>query len=190
MHGGSVQASSDGPGQGSEFVVRLPILDFGFRISDCSDNVQDSSVVDTSANPKSKIQNPKSTRVLVVDDNVDAAQTLAELLDWFGHRTFVAHDGPTALEVARVNQPEVILLDIGLPGMDGYEVARQIRQEPGLSQALLVAVSGYGQEEDRRRSRDVGMDGHMVKPVDLEALQQLLSKAVRSSLSQAGPGPA
>jgi CheY-like chemotaxis protein len=119
--------------------------------------------------------------VLVVDDNMDAALTLAELLDLCGHETHVAHDGPTALEVARVYRPEVILLDIGLPGMDGYEVARQIGQEAGLSGALLVAVSGYGQEEDRRRARDAGLDHHLVKPVDMRELQRLISSAGRSS---------
>jgi len=110
--------------------------------------------------------------VLVVDDNVDAAGTMAEL---WGHEVRVAHEGPAAVEEAVRFRPEVVLLDIGLPGMNGYEVARQLRQEAGLSATLLIALTGYGQEEDRRQAHHSGFAHHLVKPVDLARLQALLA---------------
>src|SRR5207253_711793 len=135
-------AESPGPGHGSEFVVRLPILDFGFWILDYADkdNTAEGSGVSVGVdNPKSKIQNPKCRRVLVVDDNVDAASTLAELVELWGHEVRVVHDGRLALEEAACYQPEVVLLDIGLPQMDGYEVARRLRAQPGRQALRLVA---------------------------------------------------
>jgi CheY-like chemotaxis protein len=160
-------------------VLRLPILDFGFSILDCPDPVQDGAVVDIDENPKSKIQNPKSKRVLVVDDNVDAAATLAELVDLWGHEVRVAYDGRLALEEVSRFQPEVVLLDIGLPQMDGYEVARRLGEQAGRQGLRLVAVTGYGQEEDRRKAEAAGFDDHLVKPVDPDALQQLLAATPR-----------
>ena len=114
-------------------------------------------------------------RVLLVDDNVDAAESLAMLLRLWGHEVAVAHDGPAALRAAEGQRPQVALLDIGLPGMDGYELARRLRSQPGLGRVVLVALTGWGQEEDRRRSQEAGFDHHLTKPVELGALQKLLA---------------
>jgi two-component system CheB/CheR fusion protein len=115
--------------------------------------------------------------MLVVDDNVDGAQSLARLLGLIGHEVRIGHDGPEALEAAAGFRPEVVLLDIRLPGgMDGYEVARRLRAQPGLEQTLLVALTGYGGEEDRERAREAGFSAHFVKPVDLAALCELLDQ--------------
>ena len=118
-----------------------------------------------------------SRRVLVVDDSISTAQSMAALLQLKGHDARVAFDGPKALETAAAFHPEVVLLDIGMPGMNGYQVAKQLRQMPGLEQTLLVAISGYGQEEDRRRSREAGFQHHLVKPVRLSAVLELLVSA-------------
>ena len=114
-------------------------------------------------------------RVLVVDDNEDGARILARLLTACGHQAELAHDGPTALEAASARPPDVVLLDIGLPGMDGFEVARRLREREGPDRALLVALTGYGREEDLRRSREAGFDHHLVKPVDPQSLIDLLA---------------
>jgi two-component system CheB/CheR fusion protein len=116
-------------------------------------------------------------RVLVVDDNRDAATTLALLLRARGHEVQVANDGHAALELAESFRPQVVLLDIGLPGIDGYEVARRLRSSPRTRDILIVAISGYGQDEDRKRSQQVGFDFHLVKPVDPAVLQSLLTSA-------------
>ncbi len=161
MHGGSVHASSLGLGRGSEFVIRLPAL----------------AEAPTPAPPHpgggSAAGAPR--RILVVDDNADAAESLAMLLRLKGHDVRTAHDGAAALDVARTFGPQVVLLDIGLPGMDGYEVARRLRREEGLKGVLLVALTGYGQEEDRRRSREAGFNRHLVKPVEPGALNEVLT---------------
>jgi CheY-like chemotaxis protein len=112
--------------------------------------------------------------VLVVDDNQDAAESVALLLRLWGHEVRTAHEGVSALKAARSYLPEVVLLDLGLPGLDGYEVARQLRGEQGEGPLLIVAMTGYGQDEDRRRSREAGFDHHLVKPVDPHTLQGLL----------------
>jgi two-component system CheB/CheR fusion protein len=113
----------------------------------------------------------------VVDDNQDSAETVALLLELWGHEVRVVHDGPSALEAAPLFLPEVILLDIGLPGLDGYEVARRLRRDPRLGQALLIAMTGYGQDRDRRLSQEAGFAHHLVKPVDPVALQELVAQA-------------
>ena len=113
-------------------------------------------------------------RVLIVDDNRNSAKSLSMLLQMEGHQVTVAFDGPSALEAARTTLPEVILLDIGLPGMDGLEVARRLRQDPNLDNVLLVALSGYGQDEDLRRSREAGFNSHLIKPVKLGTLNKLI----------------
>jgi CheY-like chemotaxis protein len=113
-------------------------------------------------------------RILVVDDNRDAVETLAELLEVWGHEVWTAADGPGGLQAAAEHQPEVILLDIGLPGIDGYEVARRLRAMPGLDSTWLIALTGYGQPEDRQRALEAGFDYHLTKPLDLAVLQQLL----------------
>ena len=116
---------------------------------------------------------PAGARVLVVDDSVDSAETLGELLRIWGHDVRLAHDGPAAVEAARDYRPDVILLDIGLPGMDGFAVARQLKSE-GLQARLLVALTGYGEQTDKQRSQEAGFHHHMVKPVDPDALQKLI----------------
>jgi CheY-like chemotaxis protein len=118
--------------------------------------------------------------VLIVDDNTDAAESLAMLLRSAGHQVHTAHDGPAALKTAEAIRPDAVLLDIGLPRMDGYEVARRLRAQLGLKEVLLVAVTGYGQEEDRRRVEQAGFDAYLVKPADLAALRNLLAVRRRS----------
>ena len=113
-------------------------------------------------------------RVLVVDDNVDAAQSLATLLEVSGHLAWMAHDGVTALDAARQYRPQVVLLDIGLPKLDGYEVARRLREDPATKDVVIVAMTGYGQAADRERARDAGFDHHLVKPVDFAKVEQVL----------------
>jgi len=164
LHGGRVTAASPGLGQGSEFVVRLPAADGPPAAS-------------AGGQPASPIGRPGS-RVLVVDDNLDTARGLARLLKLLGHEVRTAHGGPEALVEARGFAPDVVLLDIGLPGMSGYEVATALRTEPALGPDLtIIAVSGYGQEEERRRSREAGFDYHLVKPVDHETLLALLARS-------------
>jgi CheY-like chemotaxis protein len=118
----------------------------------------------------------QSRRVLVVDDNVDAAKSMALLLRFHGHQVSVAHSGPQALELAVEQHPEIVLLDIGLPGMDGYEVARAIRTQSFGRAMLLVALTGYGQEDDRRRTHDAGFDHHLTKPADIKVLSRLIEE--------------
>jgi CheY-like chemotaxis protein/nitrogen-specific signal transduction histidine kinase len=161
LHGGSVSAHSEGPGRGSEFVVRLPL----------SDGARPPEPVRAKA-PQSS---PVSFRVLVVDDLRDAADSLAMLLTVWGHQVRVAYTGRSALETARELQPEIILLDLGLPDIDGYEVAARLRQEG--SKSFVVALTGYGQEEDRRQTQEAGFNAHLLKPADLDALQALLANA-------------
>ncbi len=161
MHGGTVAVSSEGLGRGSEFVVRLP----------AAPNVRESDRAEKGL-PHEAL--PRS-RILVVDDNVDAAQSLAMLLQMMGHDVAVAHDGHAALDAARASVPDLVLLDIGLPGMNGYEVARKLRALPKVRDALLVAVTGWGQEQDRQRAYDAGFDHHLTKPTDLTALEKILA---------------
>jgi PAS domain S-box-containing protein len=163
LHAGRVTAFSAGPGQGSEFVVRLPLVRKTFP-ADVKESAQGEAV---------KVP---SRRILVVDDNVESAKTLARLLRMMGHEVRTVHDGMAALEAAQDGWPQVVLLDIGLPGLDGLEVARRLRQDPGLQDTLLVAMTGYGQDEDRHHSQEAGFNAHLVKPLDLEALQTLLAR--------------
>lgn len=165
MHGGTVQAHSDGLGKGSEFVVRLPILSEQQHIVGGR----------PAGGPSAPARAAPKRRILVVDDNVDAAESLALLLRLEGHDVWVAHDGPAALTAVNANAPDIVFLDIGMPVMNGYEVAQRLRQRPGVNNVLLVAMTGWGQEEDRRRSQEAGFDRHLVKPVEPEALQQLLA---------------
>jgi PAS domain S-box-containing protein len=162
LHGGSITAHSEGPGKGSEFILRLPGL------TDLAKPAQSESGVHA-------VQVSTTRRVLVVDDNVDAAESIAMLLQLWGHDVRLAHNGPEALKAAEQYQPDIIVLDIGLPGISGYEVARQLRQQPRFRETRLIAMTGYGQEEDFRRSMDAGFDQHVTKPVDPDDLQRLLS---------------
>jgi PAS domain S-box-containing protein len=164
LHGGTIRAASAGPGRGSEFVVQLPVCNAASPVGLARD---DSA---TQRNPEERGQ-----RVLVVDDNVDAAESLAMVLRLSGHEVRTAYNGPAALAEARAATPDVVLLDIGLPGMDGFDVARQIREDRGLNHLRIVAVTGYGQDEDRRRTQEAGFDFHLTKPVDPRQLDRLLS---------------
>lgn len=159
MHGGSVSAISEGPGQGSEFTVRLPLATTTFEVA-----------------VEAKHSEPAGPlKILVVDDNVDMANTLAKLLEQAGHTITMAHDGLAALAAARRSTPDAVVLDIGLPGLDGYRVAEALRREPAFANVRLVAVSGYGQAEDRSRAKAAGFDHHLVKPVDLRQLVSALA---------------
>jgi CheY-like chemotaxis protein len=158
MHDGTVQAHSEGLGQGSQFVVRLPIT----------------SRPRQEQTQTSNLEAALRRRILVVDDVVVAAKMVGQLLaESAGHEIRLAHDGAAALEVASEFHPEIVLLDIGLPDMDGYEVAKRLRSEPEGKELLIVALTGYGQESDRRRSEEAGFDEFLVKPPSLDALQKL-----------------
>lgn len=160
MHGGTVSATSEGLGKGSEFSIQLPL----------------SSIRGAEATPSVAPSIRPGLRVLVVDDNADTARTLALLLQGLGCMTQEVNEGPPVLEAAKSFRPDVILLDIGLPGLDGYQNARLIRQTPELSDARLIALTGYGQREDRERSKEAGFDDHLVKPVQFDSLVQSLIK--------------
>ena len=163
MHRGTIQAFSQGPGCGSEFVVRIPLAKEENR---CVKEEPDTSRVPSPLLPR---------RILVVDDNQDAADSLAILMRSRGHEVQTANNGPDALETAQVFFPDIVMLDIGLPGFDGYEVARRLRQCPNGDRILLAALTGYGRDDDRLRSQQAGFDLHLVKPVHPEVLWGLLA---------------
>ena len=169
MHGGRVEAFSDGPNQGSEFVVRLPI--WHKKESPVPETTNAPPLAETDVAPAAR------RRVLIVDDNVDAAQTLAMLMEMGGHETLLCYDGQSALEEAQKFLPEVVLLDIGLPVLDGLEVARRLRTMNLSPRPVLVALTGYGQSDDLRRSQEAGFDHHLVKPADPHALMTLMTSA-------------
>ncbi len=161
LHGGRVTAMSDGPNCGSTFTIVLPAAE-----------APESHESDPAAGTAAK---DAFSTVLVVDDNRDSAEGLAKLLTLAGHRTVLAHDGPQGLEQAAAHRPDVVILDIGLPGMDGYEVARRLRESEHSAEAMIIAVTGYGQDEDRQLSRAAGIDHHYVKPVDLVELKRVVA---------------
>jgi CheY-like chemotaxis protein len=164
LHSGTVQAHSDGPGKGSTFTIRLPCAE----IADASSS---RPIID------GRIGAPvRGLKILVVDDNVDAASTMVMLLKMSGHRTATVHNGLEVLEAARKLMPDVILLDIGLPGINGYEVAAQIRLDRSLDHTLLVALTGWGSEADKRAARLAGLDVHLTKPVGPDALIKVLAR--------------
>jgi signal transduction histidine kinase/CheY-like chemotaxis protein len=163
LHGGRIEAHSEGPGRGSEFTVRLPLA------ADA-----DTTVANGSAGAPRPDGDLRRRPILVVDDNRDAADSLGQVLQLLGGDVRIVYDGPSALEALNEWRPDVILLDIGMPGMDGHDLARQVRAAPALEGVVLIALTGWGQEEDRRRSREAGFDHHLVKPVDIDALQSLL----------------
>ncbi len=167
QHGGTVAALSDGHGKGSEFVVRLPAA----RHEASLDGTLPPEPAPRPAGPPPQ----ECRRILVVDDNVDGSEMLAAALCAMGHETRVAHDGPTALVLAGEFRPDIAFLDIGLPVMDGYELAARFRELPTLRRTLLVALTGYGQESDRSRARQAGFRHHLVKPADLQAIETVLA---------------
>jgi signal transduction histidine kinase/ActR/RegA family two-component response regulator len=161
LHDGRIEAHSDGPGRGSEFIVCLPLL--------ATPRPAERS------GPSAEASRSRS-RILVVEDNPDAAEALEVLLCSIGHEVVVTHDGRAAIEMAERVRPEVMLIDIGLPGMDGYEVARRVREHVDLAGVYLVALTGYGQAEDRERAVAAGFDRHVTKPIDVDTLQNLLQR--------------
>jgi PAS domain S-box-containing protein len=158
MHGGSIEAKSEGPGRGSEFVVRLPLL----------------AGAPAAQAPRPPAAKLRPRRILVVDDNRDAADSLAMLLSFLGAEVETANDGPGAIAAFERVRPAAVLLDLGMPGMDGYEVARSLRAA-GADGVPIIALTGWGQDEDRRRAREAGFDHHLIKPADMGALQALLA---------------
>jgi CheY-like chemotaxis protein len=163
MHGGGVEARSV-VGQGSEFIVRLPTLQ--------SEQAAHASIAADSTNRAAN----RVLRIVIVDDNVDAAQSLGMLLQTSGHEVYLAHGGADALEAVREHRPQVVLLDIGLPQMDGYQVAKRLRELYPREAITLVAMTGYGQAADRERSRTAGFDHHLVKPADYAEVERILSQ--------------
>ena len=176
LHGGSVEAHSEGIGKGSEFVVRLP----------AAPPLQPALVAPPASGPEAA-RAAGSRRVLVVDDNTDAAGLLADGVRVMGYAAEVAYDGPAALRVAADFHPDVALLDIGLPVMDGYELAEHLRRLPGLSSIALIAVTGYGQLSDRRRAEEAGFVHHLVKPVHLQELGNVLARGARTAAGASAP---
>lgn len=161
MHGGTVTVQSEGVGRGSVFTVELPVLE---------KKVQEESL------PQPDEEEMRALQVLVVDDNVSSADTTGQILKMLGHQVTVVHNGREAVDVAREQHPEVIMLDIGMPGMNGYDVCRELRQDPAFQQTLFVAQTGWGQERDRERTREAGFDHHLTKPIDFKELTALLAK--------------
>jgi CheY-like chemotaxis protein len=162
MHGGTVEARSGGVDRGSEFIVRLPIVVGLLKEPGVAQN--------------QFVGGRAIRRILVVDDNENAAHMLAMLLKALGNDVRAAYDGLTALETAAQFQPDVVLLDIGMPKMDGYETARRMRREPWGKEMVLAALTGWGQETDKRRTREAGFDHHFVKPVEPNILQSFLAE--------------
>ncbi len=163
LHGGTVEARSDGPGRGSQFVVRLPVAR--------ATRPAETSPIDDGLSETVK------RRILVVDDNHDAAKSMGLMLDLMGNETHTVHDGLAAIQAAEEFRPDLILLDIGLPKLNGYDACRRIRQQPWANGMVIVALTGWGQDEDRRRSQEAGFDHHLVKPVDIADINRVLAEA-------------
>jgi two-component system CheB/CheR fusion protein len=159
LHGGTIDLASDGPGCGTEFTVRLPVIP-------APRPVPTQEGLDFTAHH----------RVLVIEDNEDAAASLKQVLQLCGHQVQVAADGPTALSLANEERPEVVICDIGLPGMDGYQVARALRADPATRDAYLIALTGYARPDDARRATEAGFDRHLGKPPSIEQLEAMLAE--------------
>jgi CheY-like chemotaxis protein len=169
LHGGQIDVASEGPGRGSEFVIRLPR------------SAEALAVAQLVAQPeKVTALRACGVSVLVVDDNIDAADSLSRVLTLAGYQTTVAYEAAAALSIAAGQRPDVVLLDIGLPSMSGHELARRLRSETWGARMQLIAITGWGQEDDRRKSREAGFDEHLIKPVDPELLIGILARAKRS----------
>jgi CheY-like chemotaxis protein len=165
LHGGRIEVHSEGRGSGSEFVLYLPV----------ALPVQPSRRPSAPPRERTEVATPRS--ILVVDDNPDQAESLRLLLELHGHQVEIARDGPSALDAIDRAVPDFALVDIGLPGMSGYEVARRVRERPELASVRLVAQTGWGQDSDRVRSKEAGFDFHLVKPIDIDVLEDVLSGA-------------
>jgi CheY-like chemotaxis protein len=163
LHGGTIEAASPGAGRGSTFTVRIPALDDDAQA--CAPEAAQSSRADETSAER---------RVLVADDHRDSAASLARLLELLGYSVRVAHDGEAAIAEAQAFRPHAILLDIGMPKLNGYEACRAIREQPWARDVVIVALTGWGQDADRHRSREAGFDHHLVKPVELDALESVL----------------
>jgi CheY-like chemotaxis protein len=174
MHGGSVSAWSDGPGTGSEFVVRLPSVRRGTLPAD-------TSVKNTATKPI------PACSILVVDDNVDAANSLGDILRTGGHDVRVVFDGVSALGAIEARRPQLVFLDLGMPGVSGYEVAESIRKHPAYGDITLVAMTGWGREDDRWRTQMAGFDHHLLKPVDFSTLEELLRQVATETANSTDP---
>ena len=170
MHGGSIEARSAGEGQGSEFIVRLPVLN--------------RAAIQKRLGSDMKSDSQPQRRILIVDDNRDSADSLAMLMQITGNETYMAHDGAEAVEAAERYRPEVVLLDIGLPTLDGYEVCRRVREQPWGKDIVVIALTGWGQDDDRRKSEEAGFNGHLVKPVDYDKLIDLLGSLSESDVKE------
>jgi signal transduction histidine kinase/DNA-binding response OmpR family regulator len=164
MHGGRVEVRSEGPGKGNEFIVRLPVV------------MRQQTKAPAPAQVTAPLDTNGGQRILVVDDNVDSAESLSLMLELLGHKVSLAHDGLEAVEAAKQFKPDIAFLDLGMPKMNGYDAARLIREQPENRGVKLVALTGWGQEEDKRRSHDAGFDMHLVKPIDFSALEKLLEQ--------------
>jgi CheY-like chemotaxis protein/two-component sensor histidine kinase len=173
MHGGSIEARSAGEGKGSEFIARLPVLQ--------------RSEIQGGTGPDMESDLQPQRRILIVDDNRDSADSLAMLMEITGNKTYMAHDGVEAVEAVEKYRPEVVLLDIGLPRLDGYEVCRRVREQPWGKNILVIALTGWGQEDDRRKSDEAGFNGHLVKPVDYDKLLELLGSLSESNVKEKVP---
>ncbi len=178
LHGGSVEAASPGPGLGSAFTIRLPLFAKPAAANGGGPAIPESPGTATSFHPCGR------GRVLVVDDNRDGAESLCELIRLWGYECRAAHDGLAALQTARDFRPDAVVLDIGMPGLDGYEVAHHLRQEPSLAGAHLIALTGYGREEDRDRSIEAGFDRHLTKPTDPREVERILAELLHSPSSR------
>jgi CheY-like chemotaxis protein len=161
MHGGTVEAHSEGLGKGSQFILRLP--------------VETAKAEEAAAVVAPRAGNDVRRRILVVDDNIDSAESMVMMLELAGHDVAMAHDGEQAVALAKEFQPEIAFLDLGMPVLNGYEAARSIREQPWGRQMMLVALTGWGQQDDRRRTREAGFDAHIVKPIDFDSLEKLLA---------------
>jgi len=161
MHSGSIEARSEGAGLGSEFIVRLPIV---------------ATVPASNGETVAAAIPGQSKRILIIEDNVDAADTLAMMLQTMGHEAHAAYDGPSGLKDFAQWRPSIVLLDIGLPGMNGFEVAQRLRASSPKNHLKIIALSGYGSDSDRERSRNAGFDHHLVKPVNFDAMEKVLNE--------------
>ncbi|ACC69328.1 response regulator [Paraburkholderia phymatum] len=178
LHGGTIEAFSGGLGMGSEFVVTLPMVVEQSAGKPCDASPDTSAAADgepAARQPAGEATPATRRRVMVVDDSVDGAESMSILLEMLGHEVRVMYDGAAAIAAASEFKPEVVLLDIGLPGVDGYQVARALRAEPATAGALLIALTGYGQDTDRQRTRDAGFDHHLVKPASLDDIERVIA---------------